>query len=167
MNSLPSIPHFSGTIRLDKRKKRDRIKQLKALTELSPVCGHEREGTVGALGKAPDAPLRSGSRRAIRPIPRYRMTRDVPAGMIRVVPCGPRRHPLSRAGLFLFRDCVPGELSKCEALGKALKDAPLNGSRAVPLLVTSKWGRERRSFRTQSLDGKGPALAPPFCLDQL
>ncbi len=54
---------------LDIPQKCDKLIQLNALTELSLLRGHEREGTVRALGKAdgqatPERPARAG-----RPIP--------------------------------------------------------------------------------------------------
>lgn len=58
---------------LDKPENYDKLVKLKALTELSLFCGHEREGTVGALGKADRraTPERTPVRGTAHP--RYRM----------------------------------------------------------------------------------------------
>jgi len=58
---------------LDKGQIYDKMIPLKAMTELSLLRGHEREGTVRALGEAdrcatPERPARSGTA-----YPRYRM----------------------------------------------------------------------------------------------
>ena len=60
--------------KLDKAQNYDKIIRLKALTELSLFRGHEREGTVGALGRAdrratPEQPPRRGTVHS-----RYRMS---------------------------------------------------------------------------------------------
>ena len=65
-------PVFLGFL-LDKLVNYAKIVKSKALTELSLFCGHEREGTVGALGTADrqatpeQTPMRGTAH------PRYRM----------------------------------------------------------------------------------------------
>ena len=58
---------------LDIRGNYDKIQRLNALTELSLKRSHEREGTVGALGRADGqaTPERPSRRRTAHP--RYRM----------------------------------------------------------------------------------------------
>ena len=58
-----------GILELDNHKNCDRIQWLNALTERSLICGHEREGTVGALGSADRRATPERAARAARLIP--------------------------------------------------------------------------------------------------
>ena len=65
---------------LDKVLNCDKIIELKALTELSLFRGHEREGTVGALGSADRQATPEQTVKSSTAHPRYRMNGDVLAG---------------------------------------------------------------------------------------